>query len=729
MDLFGHNVDPSLRQGRDNGDGTVTYQTQGGGITLPKGANMMDSMLLGGFMGSVPGVNPYEEQLPTGMLSLGGPATTPIDPNGGLSLGGPPPGTVNPYPQVGVGVGPGPEQGSNDGLVKGSSAVVDDPMTASATPLRDRRQEINEAIRQYDGTFDQDYWDLVNDPAITQQQKERIFRHYLGNKDVRVQQLLKFADETNAKHNTASQEAYAQNPDRRTEAQQDNTEYNALEAGNDIIAEAERLGLTPEDLRSEDGEFYQDLGVGNIFFGDNIASVGSPGKPDITDPNADPTNTTIGQYVLNEDLAQSDIGKTALGIVVSLAVPQLAPQLAATLSAATGLTISPAMATGIINAGIETAKGGDLQEIIEAGLKSYGIAGAGELAGEIFASLPQDIQLAVADGLGTVGDITQRGLNALNKIISQVPGLPEDVILKIAEDLSSGAFKPGHVGGDISGMDIFNAWEAFDENRNDPQIPPIVDPGGGLPTDEKEKEGGGGETGGGDKKPAGGVEDPIGEPTDDPFGDDEVLVGKEKDLPVEYDIPESVANNPEFQKAYENEDAWIFTGGVLENISTGERRDVPNPSRMVEGGFYNGDGDPIGEDEAETGVPPVLPPIPDTDGTTTTPDGTPDGKTTGPEGPDPDEEGKGPGDDPTLPPGLPPGPGEGPDDGEKTTDETPTVDGVFGTRSTFKPNLLDLFDYFHMGELIEAGGMMSELRTAPRMPVTQGMFNDLSRTR
>lgn len=45
------------------------------------------------------------------------------------------------------------------------------------------------------------------------------------------------------------------------------------------------------------------------------------------------------------------------------------------------------------------------------------------------------------------------------------------------------------------------------------------------------------------------------------------------------------------------EDIWIWGNGVLKNTTTGETKDIPNPGRMEEGGLYNGDGDPIGDQD------------------------------------------------------------------------------------------------------------------------------------
>lgn len=53
----------------------------------------------------------------------------------------------------------------------------------------------------------------------------------------------------------------------------------------------------------------------------------------------------------------------------------------------------------------------------------------------------------------------------------------------------------------------------------------------------------------------------------------------------------------DLEQARENEDVWVFSGGVLVNETTGATREVPNPGRMEEGGLYNGDGDPIGDSE------------------------------------------------------------------------------------------------------------------------------------
>ena len=63
--------------------------------------------------------------------------------------------------------------------------------------------------------------------------------------------------------------------------------------------------------------------------------------------------------------------------------------------------------------------------------------------------------------------------------------------------------------------------------------------------------------------------------------------------------PELLPGGSGDQAMGEEEDRWIWDGTVLVSESTGERRQVPNPSRLEVGRVYNGDAEPIGDDPME----------------------------------------------------------------------------------------------------------------------------------
>lgn len=98
----------------------------------------------------------------------------------------------------------------------------------------------------------------------------------------------------------------------------------------------------------------------------------------------------------------------ALAAAASLAIPAAAPALAGAIG------VSPAVASGIMNAGLSLASGGDLQDVVTAGLSAYGLE---HLAGTDFEWLGQflpkgDSQVgsALEEALGYVPGVAGAGL-------------------------------------------------------------------------------------------------------------------------------------------------------------------------------------------------------------------------------------------------------------------------------------------------------------------------------
>lgn len=160
-----------------------------------------------------------------------------------------------------------------------------------------------------------------------------------------------------------------------------------------------------------------------------------------------------------------------VGAVASLAIPALAPALA------TALGVSPAVATGIINAGFTAATGGDLGDVVKAGLLSYGIADAGNLANKALSLVPDDVLANIHDTiLPTIqgsGGFSGTGV------------LPEGALSLVGNVAQDAATVSGYVppGGASATYGLLNDYFDTQNDYGDrPPIPPIQDQPAGLPT-------------------------------------------------------------------------------------------------------------------------------------------------------------------------------------------------------------------------------------------------------
>ena len=229
----------------------------------------------------------------------------------------------------------------------------------------------------------------------------------------------------------------------------------------------------------------------------------------------------------------------AAAAVASLAIPAAAPALASAAAAA-GITMSPAMAGGILSSGLAAASGGDLEDVITAGLTTYGLTTLADPA--TIEAIVGNVDPKAAANFSTVMQETQT-IKEGGDVVTGDGGLL-GVIGDIYDQQGDGIKDP------TSGMFDPTVYE---------HLP------GTVPPEDKEEEGGGG----GSSAQAPTPEEPV-------------------DIFVEGD--------PGPDESAEEGDTWRYIDGWLVNERTGQRRDVIDGS-LDPSVAYNGDGDPKEGDE------------------------------------------------------------------------------------------------------------------------------------
>lgn len=157
------------------------------------------------------------------------------------------------------------------------------------------------------------------------------------------------------------------------------------------------------------------------------------------------------------------------GIAAAVFMPQIAAAIAPTLG------VSTPVATGILNAGMTAAGGGDFGDVLKSGLLAYGIADAGNLAKKALDFVPDAAMAAVGD-----------------KIMPALQGTSDpgtwDKIVNFATTNAPEIGAVGGVGGDNLGLlDLYSGYnqakDEYDQYNQDLKsgIPVFQDQPAGLP--------------------------------------------------------------------------------------------------------------------------------------------------------------------------------------------------------------------------------------------------------
>jgi hypothetical protein len=191
-----------------------------------------------------------------------------------------------------------------------------------------------------------------------------------------------------------------------------------------------------------------------------------------------------------DNLVQDDPMMVA-GIAAALLMPQLAPALAGALG------VSNAVAAGIITGGIEAARGGDVKDILTAGVSAWGLGAAGAVdpktgtsmlgtASEwvdknILSAIPNEVLTPISDGLDALGSVAGQGKAAIDKALTNVLGVEGTAqVMQFAGQAGSGA-ATGAITGNSPGLlgaynDLNNAtnqsYNMGAEEGGSPVVPP-----------------------------------------------------------------------------------------------------------------------------------------------------------------------------------------------------------------------------------------------------------------
>ena len=266
---------------------------------------------------------------------------------------------------------------------------------------------------------------------------------------------------------------------------------------------------------------------------------------------------------LNDFLEDNPFQVAAM--IGSLFIPMLAPLVA------TALTVSPAVAAGILSAGMSAVGGGDIKDIVTAGLTSWGLGELSAWSDAALADLPQHPQTAEAMEIIGAHSAT---------IVESDPNM----IINFANEAIAGTATAAEFVSDVNGIGVVGAYGeltgAYDDwQKGTVSGPsgtfdmPILDYPGTLETDPN----------------AGGATTDTGPTTGTIENEDVTLPG------------DGVEGDLNTEGGQSDGDIWRWDGyGQLVNVATGavSQGDFSR-SDMRQGVDYNQFGEPLGESETE----------------------------------------------------------------------------------------------------------------------------------